>query len=331
MPNPIRRLNVITECRSARLSLWSCPPFLFIVMGFVDISAMLGSYLLANRFLDESQVILLITAVAVLIFVIGNFIIQGFNQIAEANRIKTEFIAVVSHQLRSPLSVFKWVLDAVAHAKGGAPRDSTTESYLAMLRENAEKMIQLVNMLLEVSRLEAGRMVVRAEPVRLDLLTDEAVRAYAAYARASNVAIRYPSPPHFPPARGDREKMKMVIQNLMDNAIRYSKSGGEAGIALAFRNPHTIEWTIRDAGIGIAPEDQRHIFEKFYRTRQAAQRQVRGSGLGLYIARSLIIAQGGNMGFESFPGRGTTFWFTLPVFVSSPSTQIIRIMGVFPV
>jgi len=102
-------------------------------------------------------------------------------------------------------------------------------------------------------------------------------------------------------------------------------------IALAFRNPHTIEWTIRDAGIGIAPEDQRHIFEKFYRTRQAAQRQVRGSGLGLYIARSLIIAQGGNMGFESFPGRGTTFWFTLPVFVSSPSTQIIRIMGVFPV
>ena len=289
-------------------------------MGFLDISAMIGFYLLANRLLDERQVILLITAVAVLIFVIGNFIIHGFNQIAEANRIKTEFIAIVSHQLRSPLSVFKWVLDVVMRTKGGAPRDSTTESYLAMLWENSEKMIQLVNMLLEVSRLEAGRLVVRAEPVRLDLLTDEAVRAYAAYAHASNVAIHYPSPPHFPPARGDKEKMKMVIQNLIDNAIRYSKSGGDVAIALAFRDPHTIEWTIRDSGIGIAPEHQHRIFQKFYRAQAAVQRQTQGSGLGLYIARSLVVAQGGNMGFESFPGRRTTFWFTLPVFVSSANT-----------
>lgn len=318
MAYAIGRIDVIGECRQARLSLWSCPPFLFIVMGFVDISAMIGFYLLANRFLDEQQVILLITAVAVLIFVIGNFIIHGFNQIAEANRIKTEFLAIISHQLRLPLSVFKWVLDAVAHAKGGIPRDSTIESYLVMLQENAEKMIQLVNMLLEVSRLEAGRLMVRVEPVRLDLLTDEAVRAYAAYAHASNVAIRYPSPPNFPPARGDREKMKMVIQNLIDNAIRYSKDGGEVAIVLAFRDPHTIEWTIRDSGIGIALEHQRHIFQKFYRAQAAVQRQTQGSGLGLYIARSLVVAQGGDMGFESLPGRGTTFWFTLSVFVSSP-------------
>lgn len=313
-------MNVIAECREARLSLWSCPPFLFIIMGFVDITAMLGSYLLANRFLDEGQIVLLITAVAVFIFVIGNFIIQGFNQIAEANRIKTEFIAIVSHQLRSPLSVFKWVLDAVTHAKGNAPRDSTTESYLAMLQENSEKMIQLVNMLLEVSRLEAGRLTVRAEPIRLDLLTDEAVHTYNAYAHASNVTIRYQSTPNFAPVRGDKEKIKMVIQNLIDNAIRYSKSGGEVVISLAFRDPHTAEWKIRDSGIGIAPEHQRYIFQKFYRTQQAVQHQTQGSGLGLYIARSLIVAQGGNMGFDSSPGRGTTFWFTLPVYVSSTNT-----------
>ena len=313
-------MNVVAECRAARLSLWSCPPFLFIVMGFVDISVMLGSYLLANRFLDEGQTIVLITAVAVFIFIIGNFIIQGFNQIAEANRIKTEFIAIVSHQLRSPLSVFKWVLDAIMRAKGNAPRDATTESYLAMLQENSEKMIQLVNMLLEVSRLEAGRLVVRAEPIRLDLLTEEAVRTYAAYAHASNVTIRYQAPPHFSPARGDKEKIKMIIQNLIDNAIRYSKSGGDVTIGLAFRDPRTIAWTIRDSGIGIAPEHQRYIFQKFYRTQQAVQHQTQGSGLGLYIAHSLIAAQGGDMGFDSFPGRGTTFWFTLPVFVSSADT-----------
>jgi len=314
MMGNLHRLNVIAECRGAHLGLWACPPFLFVVMGIVDISAMLGSYVLANRYLDETTTVLLITAVAIFIFVIGNFIITGFNQIAEANRIKNEFISVVSHQLRSPLSVFKWVLDAMAHTSVDAARDPATQSYLGMLRDNAEKMIQLVNMLLEVSRFESGRLVLRQDRVSLDLVTEEFVRSYAPYAKAAHVTIQFTAPANLPPVRGDKEKIKMVVQNLIDNAVRYSRSGGQVTIVVASLGPAMVEWRISDIGIGIAKSQQRYIFQKFFRTDKAVQHQTQGSGLGLYIARSLVVAQGGDMGFTSEEGKGTTFWFHLPAY-----------------
>ncbi|MEK9148001.1 MAG: histidine kinase dimerization/phospho-acceptor domain-containing protein, partial [Patescibacteria group bacterium] len=215
MPELFKGLNILGECRDARLEIWACPPFLFVVMGAVNITAILLSWLLANRYVAEPEVVaLIVLGIAVAIFVIGNFIIHGFRQIAEANRIKTEFIAIVSHQLRSPLSIFKWTLDVMSRNKNGTPSKSAADtSYLVMLTENTEKMIQLVNMLLEVSRIDAGRLILRHDEIELGVITQEIIRAVSPFAQASRVNIEYAAPERLPAVRGDREKIKMVIQN----------------------------------------------------------------------------------------------------------------------
>ena len=308
-------LNVVVECRTAKLGLWSCPPFLFVIMGAVNILAMVISYLFSSRFVEEPEIAaLIVIGVSLLIFVVGNFIIHGFANIAEANRMKSEFIAIVSHQLRSPLSVFKWSLDALRPHLRTPPAESDFGSYFRILHDNTEKMIQLVNMLLEVSRIEAGRLILHYEPVRLEVASAEAIRSYADYAGAAHVAIDFASPAGLPPVRGDQERIKMVISNLLDNAIRYSSASGRVVITVAPAGAGRVEWKIRDTGIGISSEQQRYIFQKFFRAGHIVERQTEGSGLGLYIARSLITALGGEIGFESKEGQGSTFWFRLPMY-----------------
>ncbi len=316
----MRNLNVVGECRNMHLALWSCPPFLFIVIGFVNMVAILTSYTFASSYVDQPEiVVLIVSVVAIIIFIIGHSIIHGFAKIAEASRFKTEFIAIVSHQLRSPLSIFKWSLNALTQNRSIArpPVESPageSDSYFEILNENTEKMIQLVNMLLEVSRIEAGSLLLRHDPVRLDILTEAAVHSFSAYARASNIGLDYASPVKIPPVLGDAEKVKMVIQNLIDNSIRYSLAGGRVVVTIAPYSSSMIEWRVRDAGVGIPKDQQRFIFQKFFRSEGVSNQQVRGWGLGLYVANSMITALGGSIGFESEEGRGSSFWFRLPVY-----------------
>jgi len=300
------------------LGLWSCPPFLFVVIGAINISAIILSYSVAARFVDDPEIIIVIVSlVTVVIFIIGHSIVRGFAKIAEANRFKNEFIAILSHQLRSPLSIFKWSLNALARKSNTENESSENKSsYLAILNENAEKMVSIVNMLLEVSRIESGSMILRRDLVRLEILTDEVVHSFSAYARASNVALDYASPAAIPPVSGDAEKIKMVIENLVDNAVRYSLGGGRVAVTIFLRTPSFVELRIQDSGTGIPANQQRFIFKKFFRGAIPSLRETRGWGLGLYIAHSVVTALGGQIGFKSVEGQGALFWFRLPIYKS---------------
>lgn len=312
MENSFGSMNLFRECRDLRIRLWECPPFLFVLLGFATIMSLISTYLISIRYTDDEAVtIVSVTAVAILFLVIGNLIISGFNKIAEANRMKSEFISIISHQLRSPLSIFKWTIDLLDREAQGKPPYQDTLSFLHTLRDTTENMIRLVNSLLEVSRIEARTITLKREPISLVKLTEEITEDFKAYARASNVLLEFTHDPHIPNIAGDSQRLSMVIQNLIDNAIRYSKASGKIQIGIVKSNDGIV-FSIKDGGVGIPQIQQKYVFQKFFRAENAARVQTVGSGIGLYTAKAIIDALGGTMGFQSKEGEGSIFWFRLP-------------------
>lgn len=307
------RFNFTKECREARLGLWECPPFLFIIMGIVTIVSMVATYILASRYTDEPQVAALIVIfVAAMLLVVGHFLITGFNRIAEANRLKSEFVAIVSHQLRSPLSVIKWTADAASREQAQKNDSPATGHFFETVTQTTDYMIRLVNALLEVSRIETNTLKLKKEPVSITELAKSVVESYRAYADAANVTLILKAPENMPIVFGDRDRVLGTIQNLVDNAIRYSRGGETVDISLD-RHNSSIRLTVHDEGVGIPKSEQSHIFKKFFRAKNSMKYQTEGTGIGLYTAKAAIEALGGKIGFESEEGKGSTFWFTLPI------------------
>ena len=297
------------------MSVWQCPPFLFIIMGFINILAMISSYLLASKYSDEPFVSMAIVFfVSVFILAIGNMIISGFNKIVEANNLKSEFISIISHQLRSPLSVFKWTMDVlIKESKDSKVKTiADEETYLNILKENTERMISLVNLLLESNRVDSKKLVLNRIPVSLEKITEDQISSILWYAQAYNVAVEFSRLPNPLMVIGDLERIKMVIQNLIDNAIRYSRGKGHVKILMKNEGKF-LRWEVHDDGVGIPQEEQKFIFQKFYRSNNAVRHQTQGSGIGLYIAKAIIEELGGKIGFISEENKGSVFWFTLPV------------------
>ena len=304
------KFNFFSECRESRLGFWECPPFLFVVVGIVNVITVVTVYAFAAEMVQEPQVAaLIVIGVSVLIFIIGNFLVAGFNKIAEANRLKSEFLNLVSHQLRTPLSVFKWTLELVNE---GEHSNAKTANYLRILNEHTGRMVKLVNLLLDVSRIEAGRFTPQRVPVSLERLTAEATQLAKPYADSSHVVITFEAKNHGD-VLGDAERLRMVVQNLIDNAIRYSLGAGIINITTT-NIKNQVEWRINDRGIGIPKAQHKYIFQKFFRATNGARQQTQGTGLGLYIARQIIKALGGTIGFESEEGKGSIFWFRLPIY-----------------
>lgn len=320
------KLNIVAECQELRWQLWQCPPFLFLLLGFATIVSMVGAALLTSRYFEdpEEPTIIIASFVATLFLIIGNLIINGFNKIAEANRMKSEFVSIISHQLRSPLSILKWTLDVLSQELRAANIKEKLEEankagavmgFFDTLELTTENMIKMVNSLLESSRIEARTFVLNQDIFSLNDLTRSAVENFRKYAGASHVTIELQTNPAIPDIKADRERIAIVVQNLIDNAIRYTPSAGKAMIKTDLEEK-AVRWSITDQGMGIPKEDQRFIFQKFFRAKNSkntSQTQSHGSGIGLYIAKEIVEASKGAIGFTSEEGRGTTFWFTLPL------------------
>ncbi len=308
-----RQLNVLAECRTARLETWQCPPFLFMLVGIITIAAMVGTYVMATRYAEEPEIAaLIVIGEAAVLIVLGHFFIAGFNRLAEAHRMKSEFVSIVSHQLRSPLSIFKWTTDMLERTirRGGNTEDS--HSFLWTLHDTTEYMIHLVNTLLDVNRTEEGTLILKREEFSLPDLVRYVIKNFEAYAHASNVTMEFIANEEIPPISGDRDRILMVIQSFVDNAIRYSVRGGAISITVK-KERHSVRITVLDRGVGIPLAQQKFIFQKFFRAENSKRFQTEGTGLGLYLARAIIEAAGGNIGFQSAEGKGSTFWFTLPL------------------
>ncbi|OGD29786.1 hypothetical protein A3J02_03010 [Candidatus Azambacteria bacterium RIFCSPLOWO2_02_FULL_46_11] len=308
----LQRLNFFAECRKYRIGPWSCPPFLFMMMGSVIIFAMLGTFVLAKRYIEEPEVVaLFVIIITIILLVIDYAILSGVRQISEANILKSEFVNLVSHQLRAPLSSLRWSLSLLLKERIGKFEPKQIE-FLQIIQDSSTRMIKLVNDLLDVSRIEAGALQVRKVPFSLTEISQKIINDLSGLARAYNIEVVFENQIEHPSVIGDPDRVAMVIQNLLDNAIKYTRSAGQVAIAIN-QDDSYLKWQIKDQGVGIPEAQQRYVFQKFFRSENIMRYQTVGSGLGLYLAKSIIEHLNGEIGFSSKESEGSTFWFTLPI------------------
>jgi len=306
------QLNVPAECRRYGLSLWQCPSFLFLMMGLIIIGSALIAYGLGTRFIEDPQTVALIVLIlTAILFVVAFTITRSFERLAEASRMKSEFVKIVSHQLRSPITNLSWAIDILMSGELGKVEEKQTE-YLKILKENSSRMIDLVRDLLTVSRIEEGSLAIKREKISIEPIIKKLISRFKPFVLGSNVEIKFEAGENLPQIFIDADQIEIVIENLFDNAVRYIKEKGEIKIKLEIRDK-ALYFEIKDTGVGIPKDDQKFIFQKFFRSENAVRQQTQGSGLGLFIAKSIIERFDGQIGFESEENKGSTFWFFLPI------------------
>ncbi len=303
-------LNVAERCRIYRVGLWQCPHFLFILMGLIIILSILTTNYVAQRYTEPEVGIVIVFAVTILLFIISHAVVNSFEKVAEASQLKSEFISILSHELRTPLSAIKWQLNALSDDKiKKSPEES--KRTIAIVAEENEKMVRLINDLLDVNRIEDKAFGLNPTKFSLSELTSRVVGEHEPYSKASNLALTLLSPRTDLMVRADETRIRSVVSRLIDNAIRYSTAGGNITVTLEDLGDK-VRWSIMDQGVGIPAVELERIFSKFFRATNILRYQTEGLGIGLYIAKYVIEASGGEIGFRTLEGRGSTFFFTLP-------------------
>lgn len=225
-----------------------------------------------------------------------------------AQKMKSDFVSFVSHQLRTPLAGIKWMLELAAENRDVSPQ---TAEYVSGARESAERLIHLVNDLLDVARLEEGRLTVTPQAVRIEDVTRSVIAEMDGLVHQKSIAFGFTSEPNVPPVMVDLQLIRQALGNLISNAVKYTPSGGRIDLAIERQNG-AVQWRIRDSGIGIPADAHARLFEKFFRADNAAVIETEGTGLGLYLVRLIATQFGGRVWCESEEGQGATFILTLP-------------------
>lgn len=235
-------------------------------------------------------------------------------QLQRLDEMKGDFLSIVSHELRTPLTSIQGYLKLLRGGAAGRLQKEQRDFVDASLR-NAERLFRLVNDLLDLSKLESGKMSMEATPLDPKILMTKAVESVRNLAEQKGLKLLDAVPAGLPEFHADGPKLERVLINLLSNAIKFTPKGGTvtAGARMESRDGQEgILFWIRDTGIGIAPEDLPRVFDKFFQVESSTTRKSTGSGLGLSICRRIVEAHGGEIQAESKPGKGSTFSFFIP-------------------
>lgn len=238
-------------------------------------------------------------------------------KLKQLDQTKDDFISMASHQLRTPLTSVKGYISMVIEGDAGKIT-SQQRKLLDQAFVSSQRMVYLIADLLNVSRLRTGKFIIEPKPTNLAEVVDGEISQLIETAKSRGLELTYDKPKSFPELMLDETKIRQVIMNFADNAIYYTPTGGHIKVGLAEKG-ESIEFTVVDDGIGVPKSEQHHLFNKFYRAGNAKKARPDGTGLGLFMAKKVVIAQGGAIIFHTEEGKGSTFGFSFSKAALSPA------------
>ncbi|HKJ37194.1 MAG TPA: ATP-binding protein, partial [Anaerolineales bacterium] len=236
----------------------------------------------------------------------------------EVDRLKSEFVATVSHELRTPMTSIRGYTDVLLMGAAGAMNENQTH-FLNIIKSNTERLNILVNDLLDVSRIESGRVTLSPQALDLREVAEDVLEEVLRRSQEENkpMALSLDAPKKLPAVNGDLERVRQVLSNLIFNAYHYTSENGTIIVRIKPGDgDHEVQVDVEDNGVGIALEDQERVFERFYRGEHPLVLATPGTGLGLSIVKQIVEMHKGRMWMKSsgVPGEGSTFSFTLPAY-----------------
>ena len=238
-------------------------------------------------------------------------VVHDITQLRSLDSMRRDFISNLSHELRTPVSVIRANSETLID---GAIEDKIQARIFAKaILHNAERLSDMVSSLLDLSRIEYGELKLNFEEINLDSFIQNYIQSVINLSKKKQINILY-KPEHKGTVNADLQAIERIMNNLIDNAIKYSENGSDITISTSNESDNYIKVMVKDTGEGISDEDKNHIFSRFYRTASARATDNQGSGLGLAIVKHLVNNLNGEVGIESKPKEGSIFWFTLPNF-----------------
>jgi signal transduction histidine kinase len=235
---------------------------------------------------------------------------------------KDEFISMASHQLRTPLTSIKGYISMVLDGDMG----EITPQQRKVLEEafaSSQRMVYLIGDFLNVSRIQTGKFMLEKSRVQLANIIKDEIQQLKDTAAARHITLAYTAPTNFPELELDENKIRQVMMNFIDNAIYYSPEDTTITVSIV-KHPHDIIFKVDDQGIGVPKEEQHQLFTKFYRASNARKQRPDGTGIGLFMAKKVIVAHGGSIIFETREGKGSTFGFRLPLTAVTAQSEPAR-------
>ncbi len=245
---------------------------------------------------------------------------QTNEKLKQLDENKDEFISMASHQLRTPLTAVKGYLSMVLEGDSGKITNSQ-QKLLDQAFVSSQRMVYLIADLLNVSRLKTGKFIIEAVPTNLAEIVQGEMEQLTETATARNLELTYDMPDDFPMLMLDEIKTRQVVMNFIDNAIYYTLSGGHIRVVVEDKGK-TVEFRVEDDGLGVPKSEQHHLFTKFYRAGNAKKARPDGTGLGLFMAKKVVVAQGGAIIFHSVEGKGSTFGFSFAKSKLQPRSRV---------
>lgn len=235
-------------------------------------------------------------------------VVEDVTQLHAAEEARGNFIAHATHELRTPLTNMRLYAET---ALGDDCDEAMLGTCLNVINQEIRRLERVVSDMLCVSEMEAGALSIQEGEARLDQLFEELVLEFEPQARAKGVGLRFELPPKLPVVKGDRDKLLQAYHNVLGNAIKYTPEGGEVTLAVESSDDGLLV-VVRDTGLGIAEEDRKRIFERFYRTDDVRATGTQGTGLGLTLAKEIMLCHEGGIDVDSTPGKGSVFTLSLP-------------------